>query len=399
MAHGPAEPEGPPAGPVPPPEPSGMEPLLRLSLVRGVGPQRFAALTHRFGDAAGAIGARVAELERVPTIGPRLARQIAEIGGPSGDAALRDARRRLDRVGAFPIAPDDPRYPAAFRNLADPPFILFAAGDLSLLGRPGFAMVGTRAPTHYGRAAVEMLSNGVAFAGYTVVSGMARGIDTLAHRAALDAGGATIGVLGHGIDGVYPPENRALFAEMRERGLLLTEMAPGERPLAGNFPRRNRLIAALSRAVLVVEMGLKSGAQHTVTYALELGREVLAVPGPIDSRVSAGTNQLIKDGARVVTSVEDVLEELGGVGSAAPVMRRRDADAEPHPAPAEQEPALDLFSAEEGRVLRALGPDPRHADQVGADAEVGAGRVLGVLLGLELKGAVESLPGQMYRRR
>lgn len=398
MAHGPAEVER-PAGGVRRPAPPGTEPLFRLALVRGVGPQRYAALIRRFGDAADALGAPVAELERVPSIGPRLARQIAEIGGPTGDAAMNEANRRLDRVGAFPISPEDPRYPAAFRNLSDPPFIIFAAGDLSLLARPGVAMVGTRTPTHYGRAAVEMLSNGLVFAGYTVVSGMARGIDTLAHRAALDAGGGTVGVLGHGIDGVYPPENRALFAEMRDRGVLLTEMAPGERPLAGNFPRRNRLIAALSRAVLVVEMGLKSGAQHTVTYALELGREVMAVPGPIDSRVSAGTNQLIKDGARVVTTVEDVLEELGGVGATAPGKKRRHDRDEQLRRPAGREPALELLSAEEGRVLAALGPDPRHADLVGAEAEVGAGRVLGVLLGLELKGAVVSLPGQLYRRR
>jgi DNA processing protein len=377
-----------------------LEPLLRLSLVRGVGPQRFATLVDRFGSAAAALGASTRELRQLPGIGAGLAREIAEIAGPTGSARLDRALRALDRTGAIAVSAADPVYPECFHHLADPPFLVFMAGDPTLPGRPGVAMVGTRAPTPYGRDVVADLGNGVAFAGYTVVSGMARGVDTLAHRAALGAGGRALGVLGHGIDLVYPPENRDLFAAVRDRGLLISEMPPGEKPLAGNFPRRNRLIAALSRAVLVVEMGLKSGAQHTVTYALELGREVMAVPGPITSAASAGTNQLIKDGARPVTCVDDVLEALGGVGYSRGG-RRPPADSNgpgpPHTGDGAQT-GLPLLSDQEARVLARLDSEPRHVDQVGGPG-LDPGTLLGTLLELELKGVVEALPGKMYRRR
>lgn len=365
-----------------------LEPLLRLSLVKGVGPQRYATLVERFGSAADALLASRADLERLPGMGPGLAREIVEIGGREGDRRLEAALRAMERAGAIPLTPEDPGYPEDFRLLADPPFLIYAAGDPRLARAPGVAIVGTRSPSHYGRDAAAALSNGVAAAGYTVVSGMARGIDTIAHRAALEAGGVTIGVLGHGIDTVYPPENRALFESVRRRGLLITEMPPGEQPLAGNFPRRNRLIAAMSRAVLVVEMGLKSGAQHTVTYALELGREVMAVPGPIASPASAGTNQLIKEGARVVTSADDIIEELGGVGSAGSGLT-----------PSRGQEALPLLTCEEDRVLTTLDGEARHVDQLALAVGLEHGALLGLLLELELKGAVEALPGMQYRRR
>lgn len=365
-----------------------LEPLLRLSLVRGVGPQRLATLVARFGSPAAALGAGAGALERVPGIGASLARQIAEIGGPVGDRRVAAAVRAMDRVEAIAVMPQDDEYPGDLSLLADPPFLVFLAGDPRLAAGTGVAVVGTRSPSHYGRDAAAALSNGVAAAGYTIVSGLARGIDTIAHRAALAAGGATIGVLGHGIDLVYPPENRELFASVGSRGLLITEMPPGEKPLAGNFPRRNRLIAALSRAVLVVEMGLKSGAQHTVTYALELGREVMAVPGPIGSASSAGTNQLIKEGARMVTSVEDVVEELRGVGSFRPAPPRVEPQAD-----------LPLLTGDEGRVLTTLDGEARHVDHLASVLGIEHGALLGVLLELELRGAIEALPGMRYRRR
>jgi DNA processing protein len=229
---------------------------------------------------------------------------------------------------------------------------------------------------------------------------MAKGIDAAAHAAALDAGGSTIGILGHGIDRIYPPENRDLFRRVRQDGLLLSEMAPGEDPNAGNFPRRNRLIAALSLGVLVVEMGSKSGAQHTVTYALEQGREVFAVPGQIGSPMSEGTNQLLKDGARLVTSANDILEELRGVGHAAvsPVPLAATASTSPSvdaPAPA---PPSDL-APDEAKVFGALTADAKHVDDLAAAADLAPSNVLAALLGLELRGLVESLPGKQFRRK
>ncbi|HET8654971.1 MAG TPA: DNA-processing protein DprA [Longimicrobiaceae bacterium] len=373
--------------------PTALRPLLRLGLAPGVGPARLALLLRQFGSAERVLAAPERDVAALPRIGPAVARAIARHAGAVGEPAADRALAALDRVGAVALTPDDLAYPDAFRVLADPPYLLFAAGSLDLLAAPAVALVGTRSPTPYGAGTAAALAAGLAGAGYAVVSGMARGIDTAAHAAALDAGGGTIGVLGHGIDQVYPPENRALFGRVASDGLLLTEYVPGEGPRAGNFPRRNRLIAALSRAVVVVEMGLKSGAQHTVTYALEQGREVMAVPGPIGSPVSEGTNQLIKDGARVVTSLGDILEELQGVGSA----ERPPRPARPASRP-EPQPDLPLLTPGQDRVLRALADEPLHVDDLCARVSLDAPAALAVLLELELMGAVESLPGKRYRK-
>lgn len=370
---------------------SSLESLLLLALLEGIGPSRLAALIRHFGSAEQVLRAGAREIELLPGIGAPVAHRIAAVRERERGAARR-AREALERLGALALTPDHPRYPDAFRVLPDPPYLLFAAGDLELLSGGGAAVVGTRTPSEYGRAATVRLSGGVAAAGYPVVSGMARGIDTLAHTAALDAGGTTVGVLGHGIEQVYPPENRRLFERVREHGLLITEFVPGETPKAGNFPRRNRLIAALSRVVLVVEMGLKSGAQHTVTYGLEQGKEVLAVPGPITSPGSEGTNQLIKDGARLVSCVEDVLEELAGVG--ARPLRAPAARSLERPTP----PVLPLLSPQEDRVLAALQPEARHVDELSAATALVPGVLLGTLLELELKGLAHALPGKLYRR-
>jgi DNA processing protein len=363
-----------------------LEPLLRLALAPGIGPSRLARLISHFGSPSRVLAAGQRELELLPGMTAGIARAVREYAGAAGDAPLRRALDSLRRARAVAVTPDDSAYPDAFRLLADPPFVLFASGKLELLDLSFVALVGTRSPTADGVSAAGTLSRGLVAAGFGVASGMARGIDTVAHAAALDAGGATIGVLGHGIEQVYPPENRALFARLREHGLLVTEMPPGEGPKAGNFPRRNRLIAALSRAVVVVEMGLKSGAQHTVSFALEQGKDVMAVPGPMGREQSAGTNQLIKDGARMVTSVEDILEEIRGVRPPLP----------PPPPPAQ--PALPLLTAEQDGVLRLLAGEPRHVDELGEEARMQPGALLATLLELELAGAVEALPGRLYRR-
>ncbi|HLL46796.1 MAG TPA: DNA-processing protein DprA, partial [Longimicrobiaceae bacterium] len=283
-------------------------------------------------------------------------------------------------------------------------FLLFATGRLELLGNPAVGVVGTREPTDYGRQAAMQLAGDLARAGYQVVSGMAKGIDAAAHAGALAAGGETVGVLGHGIDLTYPRENGRLFAAMRERGLLVTELPPGAEPLAGNFPRRNRLISALSEGVLVVEMAVKSGAQHTVSYALEQGKEVFAVPGPIGAPMSAGTNQLLKDGARLVTSADDILEELRGVGRSASVRVARTAASQPPltldagPMPTSEMVQPEGLSPEEAQAWAVLGAEPLHVDDVAAAAGLAPGGVLAALLGLELRGAAEQLPGKRYRR-
>jgi len=368
-----------------------LEPVLTLALIEGLGPSRLAALVRHFGSAEAALQASHRQLQMVPGLGGVIAARISQAGAQGVNAA-RTAMRIMAGVGAVALTPDDSDYPECFHSLPDAPYLLFACGDLSLLGSPSVAVVGTRTPTSYGRNTARELTSELARSGYTIVSGMARGIDAIAQAAALEVGGSTVGVLGHGIEQSYPFDNRQLFSAVRERGLLITEFLPGETPKPGNFPRRNRLIVALGRAVLVVEMGLKSGAQHTVTYALEQGREVLAVPGPIDSPASAGTNQLIKEGARLVTGVEDVLEELQGVGVVQPAPLRATV---PSRAP---QPDLALLSPAESAALEALAGRPRHVDELCTHTRLVPGVMLGALLELELKGLAEALPGKLFRR-
>jgi DNA processing protein len=380
--------------------PGALEPLLRLASLPGIGPARLGALIAAFGSAERVLGATAAELSRVPGVGRETLRRLATASSPEARERARRGLAALERLGAVALTPADLAYPESFRQLGDAPFLLFASGDLALLEAPGVALVGTRQPTEYGRATAASLAAELGRAGYTIVSGMARGIDTAAHEAALDAGAGTIGVLGNGIDVVYPGESRRLFARMRAQGLLLSEFVPGEQPLAGNFPRRNRLIAALSRGVVVVEMGTKSGAQHTVTFALEQGREVFAVPGPIGSEVSAGTNQLIKEGARVVTSAADVLEELEGVGHTAPRPTVRAQPAESRPVTSPPLPAgrpADL-APDEAAIYDALAASgERHLDELTTSVGLAAPALFTALLGLELRGAIESLPGKRFR--
>jgi DNA processing protein len=390
--------------------PSALEPLLRLAVVPGIGPARLQTLLRRFGSAERVLAASSTEINSLPGFGPELVRRVRGAAEPRGLERARAALAMLQRQGAVALTPDDLDYPDEFRRLADPPFLLFAVGDLTLLHRAAVAVVGTRRPTPDGRATAAALSRGLVEAGYVVVSGMASGIDAAAHVAALEARGGTIGVLGHGVERVYPAENRSLFRAVSERGLLLTEYAPGEEPKAGNFPRRNRLVAALSAGVVVVEMGERSGARHTVDAALDLGREVFAVPGPIGSEVSVGTNQLLKQGAAVVTSVEDILEALEGVGA---LQRPRgphpvlSGSAAVHGTAAGQagrgagEPVGVVpadASPEELRLLSVMNGTDQHVDDLAAAAQLSPGEVLTTLLHLELRGLIESLPGKLFRR-
>lgn len=374
-----------------------LETLLRLAIVPGMGPARTTALLARFGSVERVLGLGAAQIAEVPGFGREFARRVAAAGTAEGLTRARAALDALERIGARVVTQHDAAYPQAFRALSDPPFVLYAMGDVYLMSEPAIGIVGTREPTDYGRRVAARLAYELARAGYGIASGMAKGIDAAAQTAALDAGGATVGVLGHGIDRVYPLENERLFHRVRERGLLISEMAPGEEPLAGNFPRRNRLIAALSAGVLVVEMGEKSGARHTVEYALELGKEVFAVPGPIGSTASVGTNQLLKEGARLVTSSQDILEELHGVGVVPHVLRGAAPVVESQ-APAPKSPPPDL-APDEARVFGLLADDPRHVDDLAAAAGMATNVTLAALLGLELRELAESLPGKQFRLR
>jgi DNA processing protein len=288
--------------------------LLALHLVPGLGPRLTAALLERFGTAAAIRRLSADRLQTVPHIGAKLARALAESfaqvdPGPEL-ALLARFRARLLALGA-------PDYPPALAPLADAPYLLYMRGALQTEDAQAVGIVGSRHCTAYGRRVTERLCTDLARAGFTIISGLARGIDGVAHRAALQAGGRTIAVLAGGLSRIYPPEHDDLAREVEAAGALLSETPMGMSPQPGMFPARNRLISGLSRAVVVVEAGERSGALITAQHAGEQGRTVFAVPGPVDGEASGGTNALIREGAILCRGVDDILEELHGVSALA----------------------------------------------------------------------------------
>lgn len=290
---------------------------------------------------------------------------------------------RLKQLGIGMITLDDHCYPELLRQIFDPPPVLFYGGELIkvLSHSITIAIVGARQATTYGRMIAEELGSGLSRHGVTVVSGVARGIDSAAHRGALREQGSTVGVLGCGLDVVYPPENESLYAEIAAKGSLVTEYVPGTYPAAQNFPARNRIISGLCEGVVVVEASEKSGALITADFALEQGREVFAVPGSIRSNLSKGCHKLIRQGACLVESVEDILHELGLMVKA---------------------PEIDTIATElsenEKLILRHIGWEPRHIDEVTRDSRLGVSQVSSLLMVLELKGFLRQDSGKRYLR-
>jgi len=351
---------------------------VRLIRCEQVGPVTYRQLLQRFGSAEAALAA-LPDLARRGGGRRRLA--IPERSAAEAELAA------LERLGGDILCLGDAGYPPALAAIEDAPPVVTLQGDLGLLRRRAVALVGARNASGNGRRMAEELARGLAAAGLVVVSGLARGIDAAAHRGALAAAGGTIAVLAGGLDVPYPPENAGLAAEIAARGLLLAEMPPGTVPQARHFPRRNRLISGLSLAVVVVEAALRSGSLITARLALEQVREVLAVPGsPLDPRAQ-GANGLIRDGAQLVQSVEDVLESLGQQGHS---LHR----AVPPPL-LEEAPALD--DSELGRtraaVMELLSPAPLSVDEVVRRCQLSAALVQIVLLELELGGRLERQPG------
>jgi DNA processing protein len=290
-------------------------------------------------------------------------------------AIVADARER----GVAVLTLDDPSYPALLRTIADPPPVLFLRGLLD--ASPAVAIVGSRRATPYGLAAAARLAADLAMVGVTVVSGLARGIDAAAHQGALDGGGRTVAVLGCGPDVTYPPEHAGLASAIAGAGALVSEFAPGTPPLRGHFPRRNRIISGLALGVIVVEGMEDSGALVTADYALNQGREVFAVPGSIFSRGSRAPHDLLRQGARVVENAADVVQELRLAASPAP-----SCDA-----PEVRDPVA-------GALLDLLDEGPRSCDDLVAASGRGAGEVAAALSMLEVRGLIQTLPGQMVMR-
>ncbi len=357
---------------------------LGLALAPGIGPVRLRTLLTACQTPDGAYMAPFAFLCSLPGFSRAAATAIRAARRAHGQQAL-DAAHRL---GATVLAPGDPRFPPALQQIPDPPPVLFAVGRLALLAAPSLAIVGSRDHSSYGAEVCRELSAFAARSGLAVVSGMARGLDAVAHEAALDAGGASIGVLGNGLGVVYPAANRALYERMHEAGLLLSEFPPGERPHAGSFPRRNRLISGLARVVVVIEAAFGSGALITADAALEQGKDVAAVPGNITSRLSAGTNRLIRDGATPLLEPGDLAAwypECPRV-SGGPAIG---TDSMPLPA--------DLTPAQRD-VASHLSASPLDADQLAGAAARPVAEVLAVLSALEILGVARHEAGRRFCR-
>ncbi len=358
---------------------------LALVQVPGLGPTRLDTLLDVFDSALGAHSAPFAFLCTLPGISAACASAIKQMPLDAGPRLVAAA----EEVGARIVVPDDADFPPLLRTIPDPPPVLFALGNLALLARPALAVVGSREHTAYGQTVTRAVAGQAARSGIVVVSGMARGLDAVAHAAALDAGGGTIGVLGNGIGVIYPAANRALYQRVAEAGLLLSEFPPGERPHAGSFPRRNRLISGLARVTLVVEAAVGSGALITAASALDQGREVLAVPGPITSAVSSGCNRLIRDGAAPFLEPIDLFAHYPEVTFAPEEAAEASAGARPLP---------ETLTADERRVAGLLGEEPVHVDALAARAGKPVGVLLALLCGLELQGIVEQRVGRRFRR-
>ena len=366
---------------------------LRLALTPGVGPVTARELLAAFGLPDAIFAANAMQLGRV--VGDALARVLAAPIAPEQAQAVDAALAWLghDRNHHL-LTLADSAYPAGLLSMPDPPPLLFAIGRLDLLAQPALAIVGSRSATQQGAATAESFAAGLARAGLTIVSGLALGIDAAAHRGALRAAadgarGSTIAVVGTGIDLVYPASNRRLTEQLREEALVLSELPLGTPAIAHNFPRRNRLIAGLARGVLVVEAALRSGSLITARLAAEQGREVFAIPGSIHSPVARGCHRLIKEGAKLVESVQDILEELR---IEAPAIQRQDDDALPAGR------ADGGLQPGQAAVLAALGHDPVDLDTLAARTRQATGELTGTLLELELAQHIERLPGNRYQR-
>ncbi|MTV47783.1 DNA-protecting protein DprA [Heliobacillus mobilis] len=351
---------------------------VALSALPGIGARRFYMLLDHFGTAQGAWNASdqdwdgVAGLSRNGWLRTLLARRK---GKPE------DLLKRISQGSIQALTLLDENYPSLLRNVPDPPPVLFVRGKLLPEDQKAIAIVGTRNASAYGAKVCSQLSRDLARRGITVVSGLARGIDGIAHRQALESGGRTIAVLASGVDIIYPPEHHRLAEQIVERGALVSEYPPGKPPEPGQFPARNRIISGLTTGVIVVEAGEKSGALITADQALEQGREVFAVPGPITQRQSAGPHRLIQQGAKLIVSIDDVLNEVPEQLS----LPIGDMDEERTP-----------VTSPEERIFFQLDWEPKSVDQLVEQTGLTGSEVASVLTLLELKGMAKAVPGGRF---
>jgi DNA processing protein len=352
--------------------------LLRLYSIPGIGSGRMRNLITHFGSPQAALAAPLQKLMRIHSIERATA---IKIKNEVDEAFVENQLTAIHKHKIKLVSYWDKEYPRRLKKIYDPPALLFMKGDYQPSDERAIGIVGTRMPTSYGRVITEQFCKQLVSYQLTIISGLARGVDTIAHQTVLNHGGRTIAVLGSGIDNIYPPENRKLAEKIADQGAVLSEYPMGTKPDAGNFPRRNRIISGLSLGILITEAGVKSGALITAFQALEQNREVFAIPGPINSARSIGTNKLIKEGAILVQDVSDIINELEGQIEKIERIDKREEMR---------------LSGLEKEVFDLLSDEPRHVDYLAQKAQRSTPEILTVLLTLELMGVVKQLSGKCF---
>ena len=370
------------------PDVEDLKPWILLNLVPGLGPRLTKALLEKFHSPEAVINASVQDLAQVPHLGFNTATKLFD-SFKKYKTDQEIASMRIHGVKAIVI--NKPDYPSSLKSIWDPPPILFLKGEILPCDDKSIAIVGSRSCTEYGKRMARKLAKGLAHAGYTIVSGLARGIDAEAHRGALEVSGRTIAVLAGGLSKIYPPEHAGLAADITVKGAILSEAPMLQAPLPGMFPARNRIISGLSKAIILVEAAEKSGALVTAVHASEQGRPVLALPGSVESSASGGTNSLIRKGAVLIRDVDDVLQELKDW---APSFSQK---LLPGIEEAEKSSKIpDNLDEAEAQIWQALSENECNLDELIRASGQSAGIVAGKLLGMEMKRIIKRLPGSRF---
>ena len=362
--------------------------FLKLLLdVDGIGPQKIFSLLAKFHSFENIVNASFKNLNDTEGINTILVNRI-KIANKNFAFVKNDLEKTANRLEKFKgklLTYWDKEYPELLKRIYYPPLILYILGNFIKEDASAVAIVGTRQPTNYGKLQAEKFAGELASKSITIVSGLARGIDSIAHLSAINSNGRTIAVIGSGLDVIYPPENKSLFEKIKERGVIVSEFPFGTKPDAQNFPRRNRIISGLCLGTLILETKINGGAMQTAAYALDQNREVFAVPGNINIRQSEGPNSLIQRGeAKLVTCAEDILLELK-------LQLKPEIDKKVHA------PTVELNMFEE-KIYSILGSEPRHIDEIATASAISTSDCLVNLLTLEFKGAVKQLPGKMFAK-
>lgn len=353
---------------------------LAWNRISDIGPKRFHKLIEYFGSAENAWSVKSEEISRVLNLSNKISSRISE---EKNNITPEQELDLLAKYKANVLTIKDDSYPENLKTIHDPPPVLYFKGNIIEKDKNSISLVGSRKATYYGKMVAENLSKDLALAGLTIISGMARGIDTAAHKGALSVHGRTIAVLGCGIDLIYPPENRRLAKEIEESGALITEFSFSTLPERQNFPRRNRIISGLSLGTVVVEAGEKSGALITADFALEQGREVFAVPGNITSSLSNGTHNLIKQGAKLVNNYRDILEEIPGIVTQETSIKEISVEKY-------------SLSEEEQIIYKIISNQPLQIDEIIEVSKLSASKVSEILLNLELKDLIKEIEGKKF---